>query len=181
MDRTRKVARWLAAPALAALVRSDAAGRRGSGCRARRRRLRRHRCLRRRTETLGRGGERFLRNPPVGHAAVSIPAQRRTSPRRSCCTEYCHESVTKGPVAGLPSVKTCMICHESIATDRPLIKQIADYVQARHRHLVAARLRVHAARRTFASTTRRTSAPRSSARPATARSRSRPSPSGTSN
>ena len=25
------------------------------------------------------------------------------------CTEYCHESVTKGPVAGLPSVNTCMI------------------------------------------------------------------------
>lgn len=41
------------------------------------------------------------------------------------CTEYCHESVTKGPVAGLPSVKTCMICHESIATERPLIKQLA--------------------------------------------------------
>jgi hypothetical protein len=43
------------------------------------------------------------------------------------CTEYCHESVTKGPIAGLPSVKTCMICHESIATDRPLIKIVADY------------------------------------------------------
>lgn len=43
------------------------------------------------------------------------------------CTEYCHESVTKGPIAGLPSVKTCMICHESIAADRPLIVQIADY------------------------------------------------------
>ena len=36
----------------------------------------------------------------------------------------CHESVEKGPVAGIPSVKTCMICHEPIATDRPLIKQI---------------------------------------------------------
>lgn len=40
------------------------------------------------------------------------------------CTDYCHESVTKGPVAGLPSVKTCMICHDAIATDRPLIQQI---------------------------------------------------------
>ena len=43
------------------------------------------------------------------------------------CTDYCHDSVQKGPVAGLPSVKTCMICHDSIATDRPLIKQVADY------------------------------------------------------
>jgi Cytochrome c7 and related cytochrome c len=40
------------------------------------------------------------------------------------CTEYCHESAETGPVAGLPSVRTCMICHNTIATDRPLIKQI---------------------------------------------------------
>ena len=40
------------------------------------------------------------------------------------CTEYCHEPVTTGPVAGLPSVRTCMICHEAIATDRPRIQQI---------------------------------------------------------
>jgi hypothetical protein len=42
------------------------------------------------------------------------------------CTEYCHESVTKGPVAGLPSVKTCLICHAAIATDRPIIQQITE-------------------------------------------------------
>ena len=40
------------------------------------------------------------------------------------CTEYCHESVTTGPVAGLPSVRTCMVCHNAIATDRPRIQQI---------------------------------------------------------
>lgn len=40
------------------------------------------------------------------------------------CTDYCHEAVTSGPQAGLPSVTTCMICHEAIATDRPLIQQI---------------------------------------------------------
>ena len=32
--------------------------------------------------------------------------------------------MTKGPVAGIPSVKTCMICHIAIATDRPRIQQI---------------------------------------------------------
>ena len=42
------------------------------------------------------------------------------------CTEYCHESVTTGPIAGLPSVKTCMICHAAIATDHPIIKTIAE-------------------------------------------------------
>jgi hypothetical protein len=40
------------------------------------------------------------------------------------CLEYCHESVTKGPQAGLPSVNTCLICHAAIATDKPRIQQI---------------------------------------------------------
>jgi hypothetical protein len=43
------------------------------------------------------------------------------------CTDYCHESVTKGPIAGLPSVATCMICHDSIAKNRPIIQRIAGY------------------------------------------------------
>ncbi len=42
------------------------------------------------------------------------------------CTEYCHESVTKGPRAGLPSVKTCMICHDAIKTDSPRIQKITN-------------------------------------------------------
>lgn len=41
------------------------------------------------------------------------------------CTDYCHESAATGPVAGLPSVKTCMVCHAAIATDRPRIQQLA--------------------------------------------------------
>jgi hypothetical protein len=45
------------------------------------------------------------------------------------CTEYCHEGVTTGPVAGIPSVKACMICHAAIASDRPLIKSLADFEQ----------------------------------------------------
>ena len=40
------------------------------------------------------------------------------------CTEYCHESVTKGPEAGLPSINTCLICHAAIATDKERIKTI---------------------------------------------------------
>ena len=47
------------------------------------------------------------------------------------CTAYCHASVTKGPVAGLPSVETCMICHSAIATDRPLIQKITA-LEAQH-------------------------------------------------
>ena len=39
------------------------------------------------------------------------------------CT-VCHEGVESGPVAGLPSVSTCMICHAAIATDRERIQQL---------------------------------------------------------
>lgn len=45
--------------------------------------------------------------------------------RKIGCTSPCHVGVTRGPVAGLPSVRTCMICHIRIATDRPRIQQIA--------------------------------------------------------
>jgi hypothetical protein len=46
--------------------------------------------------------------------------------KKAVCTD-CHESVEKSPIAGIPSVKTCMICHSQIATDKPLIKQVTDY------------------------------------------------------
>jgi len=44
--------------------------------------------------------------------------------KKIACTEYCHEGVTTGAVAGLPSVRTCMICHNTIATDKPRIQRI---------------------------------------------------------
>jgi Cytochrome c7 and related cytochrome c len=44
--------------------------------------------------------------------------------RKIACSEYCHEGVTTQAVAGLPSVRTCMICHNAIATDRPRIQLI---------------------------------------------------------
>jgi len=46
--------------------------------------------------------------------------------KKAECTD-CHESVEKGPIAGIPSVKTCMICHSQIALDKPLIKQVTAY------------------------------------------------------
>jgi hypothetical protein len=62
-------------------------------------------------------------------ATQPIPFPHKTHIEKAMlkCTDYCHESVTKGPRAGLPSVKTCMICHDSIATDRPLIQKVTDY------------------------------------------------------
>ena len=61
------------------------------------------------------------------HQAIPFPHKTHVEKAMLKCTEYCHETVTKGPRAGLPSVKTCMICHDAIATDRPLIQKVADY------------------------------------------------------
>ncbi|HJY85362.1 MAG TPA: cytochrome c3 family protein [Candidatus Acidoferrales bacterium] len=41
----------------------------------------------------------------------------------------CHAGVDQGPVAGIPSVKICMLCHTTIATDRPEIKKVAAYAE----------------------------------------------------
>jgi cytochrome c7-like protein len=62
-------------------------------------------------------------------AEQAIPFPHKTHVEKAMlkCTDYCHESVTKGPRAGLPSVKTCMICHDAIAADRPVIQKVADY------------------------------------------------------
>jgi hypothetical protein len=79
----------------------------------------------------------FTTARPTFAAAVDDFFDRRPTPeqplefphnvhagRKIACTEYCHEAVTTGPVAGLPSVRTCMICHNTIAVDRPRIKQL---------------------------------------------------------
>ncbi len=65
----------------------------------------------------------FLGRRPSPEQPIEFPHNVHVA-KKIACTEYCHESVTTGPVAGLPSVRTCMICHDAIATDRPRIQQI---------------------------------------------------------
>jgi hypothetical protein len=85
----------------------------------------------------GQSGGVFTTARPSFGAALNDFLDRRPDPvqpiefphnihagKQIACTEYCHETVTMGPVAGLPSVRTCMICHNAIATDRPRIRQI---------------------------------------------------------
>jgi hypothetical protein len=43
------------------------------------------------------------------------------------CTSYCHTGAAVGPVAGIPGVNQCLICHRTIATDKPEIQKIAAY------------------------------------------------------
>ncbi len=64
----------------------------------------------------------FLNRRPVYEQPLEFPHNIHVGNEIAC--EVCHEGVDKGPQAGIPSVRTCMICHEAIATDRPRIQQI---------------------------------------------------------
>ena len=57
---------------------------------------------------------------------IEFPHNTHIEKAMLTCTDRCHESVTKGPRAGLPSVRTCMICHDSIATDKARIVTITN-------------------------------------------------------
>jgi len=73
--------------------------------------------------TMGAAINDFLSRTPTPVQPIEFPHNVHVA-KKIACTEYCHESVTSGPVAGLPSVRTCMICHDAIAVDRPRIKLI---------------------------------------------------------
>lgn len=72
--------------------------------------------------TLGAVVNDFLNRRPPARQPIEFPHDVHAGKQIAC--ETCHEGVASGPVAGLPSVRTCMICHEAIATDRPRIQQI---------------------------------------------------------
>jgi len=76
--------------------------------------------------TVAQAARDFFGIRPAPRQPLAFPHKRHIE-KGLMCTDYCHESATKGPVAGLPSVKTCMICHDAIATDRPLVQQVASY------------------------------------------------------
>jgi hypothetical protein len=67
----------------------------------------------------------FFERRPTATQPIPFPHKTHIA-KKAVCTD-CHESVEKGPIAGIPSVKTCMICHDQIATDRPLIKEVTSY------------------------------------------------------
>jgi len=67
----------------------------------------------------------FFNVHPTPKQPIPFPHKTHIA-KQAMCTD-CHESVEKGPIAGIPSVKTCMICHSQIATDKPLIKEVTSY------------------------------------------------------
>jgi hypothetical protein len=83
--------------------------------------------------TLGVAFRDFLGRRPEPVQPIEFPHDIHVG-KEIACTEYCHETVTMGPRAGLPSVNTCMICHTAIATERPRIQAITK-MQAEGRDL----------------------------------------------
>jgi hypothetical protein len=77
--------------------------------------------------TFGQAARDFFSIRPAAQQPIPFPHKTHIA-KKAVCTD-CHETVEKGPIAGIPSVKTCMICHDQIATDHPLIKQVASYSQ----------------------------------------------------
>jgi Cytochrome c7 and related cytochrome c len=67
----------------------------------------------------------FFNVRPTASQPLAFPHKTHLA-KEAMCTD-CHETVERGPIAGIPSVKTCMICHSQIATDRPLIKEVTSY------------------------------------------------------
>jgi hypothetical protein len=75
--------------------------------------------------TTGEAARDFFAIRPTAVQPIPFPHKTHIAKKAVCAD--CHESADKGPVAGIPSVKTCMICHSQIATDKPLIKQVTSY------------------------------------------------------
>src|SRR5436305_4036188 len=67
----------------------------------------------------------FFNARPAARQPLPFPHQTHIA-KQAMCTD-CHETVERGPIAGIPSVKTCMICHSQIATTKPLIKEVTAY------------------------------------------------------
>lgn len=72
--------------------------------------------------TLSAAVNDFFGRRPQPVQPIEFPHNIHVAQEIECIT--CHEGVATGPRAGIPGLRTCMICHSAIATDRPRIQQI---------------------------------------------------------
>jgi len=57
---------------------------------------------------------------------INFSHQLHVSKVGLACT-HCHTTVEKSSSAGIPSVETCMTCHQAVATNKPEIKKLTKY------------------------------------------------------
>ncbi len=50
---------------------------------------------------------------------------------RMSCVD-CHTGATTRDMAGIPSIRKCMVCHQFIGTDLPEVQRLTEYWQAKH-------------------------------------------------
>jgi hypothetical protein len=67
----------------------------------------------------------FLGRRPEPVQPIEFPHDTHLKYELGC--EMCHEGVSNGPEAGLPSLRNCMICHVSTARDRPRVQQMTEW------------------------------------------------------
>ncbi|HUE90288.1 MAG TPA: cytochrome c3 family protein [Vicinamibacterales bacterium] len=75
--------------------------------------------------TFGSAVNDFFGRRPVPQQPLEFPHNIHIE-RGMTCMQACHVGVTRGPIAGLPSVRTCMACHRTFAREAPLIQQITE-------------------------------------------------------
>jgi hypothetical protein len=76
-------------------------------------------------QSFGQALREFIGSHPV-EVAQPFPFSHQIHLSKGAVCTDCHTAVEQGPLASLPSINTCMICHSQIATDRPLIQQITE-------------------------------------------------------
>src|SRR5262245_51054485 len=59
--------------------------------------------------TVAAAARDFFNMRPAARQPLPFPHNTHLA-KEAMCTD-CHETVERGPIAGIPSVKTCMICH----------------------------------------------------------------------
>lgn len=73
--------------------------------------------------SVGEAIDHFFNRRPTPEQPFDFP--HVTHVERNIRCDFCHSGVNEGPVAGIPGVGSCMICHQAIATESPRIQQLA--------------------------------------------------------
>ncbi len=76
--------------------------------------------------SVGEAALHFFGIRPEPHQPIAYTHKPHIQAAELQC-DFCHTGVAQSSRAGIPGVKTCMICHESVATDRPEILKLAEF------------------------------------------------------
>lgn len=63
----------------------------------------------------------------IGFAAQPVQFPHKTHSKLGMDCVDCHIGADTRAVAGIPSVRQCMLCHQKLAKDKPEVKKVIDY------------------------------------------------------